>query len=139
MDWDPIWWMREAERQLSGRACGWRVRKVRRGSGTIPWGRLVDILVEGVREYWVDQKVVSLSEFLLLLFSCWVMSDSWDLMDCSSPGSSVHGISHVRILKWVTISFSKGSSQPRDQTWVSCIAGWFFTTEPPGKSWLVNT
>ena len=48
--------MREAERQLSGRACGWRVRKVRRGSGTIPWGRLVDILVEGVREYWVDQK-----------------------------------------------------------------------------------
>ena len=63
--------MREAERQLPGRACGWKVRKVRRGSGTVPSGRMVDILVEGVREYWVDQKVLLLSEFLLLLlFSC---------------------------------------------------------------------
>ena len=45
----------------------------------------------------------------------------------SLPGSSVHGISQVRILKWVVISFSRGSSRPRDGTWVSCIAGRFFT------------
>ena len=41
--------------------------------------------------------------------------------------SSVHGILQVRILNWVAIPFSRGSSHPRDQTWVSCIAGGFFT------------
>ena len=51
-----------------------------------------------------------------------VVSNSfWDPMNCSSPVSSVHGILHVRILEWVAISFSRGSSQPRDQTHVSCI------------------
>ena len=54
-------------------------------------------------------------------------------MDCSPPGSSVHGISQARILEWVAISFSKGSSQPRGQTCISCLAYRFFTTEPPGK------
>ena len=49
-------------------------------------------------------------------------------MDCSSPASSAHGILQVRILEWVVISFSRGSSRPRDWTWVSCIAGRFFTT-----------
>ena len=44
-------------------------------------------------------------------------------MDCSLPGSSVHGILQARILEWVAISFSRGSSKPRDQTQVSCIAG----------------
>ena len=44
------------------------------------------------------------------------------LTDYSLPGSSVHGILQTRILEWVAISFSKGSSQPRDQTWVSLIA-----------------
>ena len=48
-------------------------------------------------------------------------------MDCSPPGSSVHGILYARTLEWVTIPFSRGSSQPRDRTWVSCIAGRFFT------------
>ena len=53
---------------------------------------------------------------------------------CSLPGSSVHGISPARILEWVTVSFSRGSSQPRGWIWVSCLAGRFFTAEPPGKS-----
>ena len=44
-------------------------------------------------------------------------------MECSLPGSSVHGILQARILEWVTISFSRGSSQSRDQTWVSRIGG----------------
>ena len=56
-----------------------------------------------------------------------------DPMDCSPPGFSVHVILQARILEWVAISFSRGSSQPRDRTWVSCTAGRFFTTEPPGK------
>ena len=42
-------------------------------------------------------------------------------MDYSPPGSSVHRISHARILEWIAISFSRGSSQPRDRTWVSYI------------------
>ena len=48
-------------------------------------------------------------------------------MDCHPPKSSVNGILQARILAWVAIPFSRGSSQPRDQTWVSCIAGKFFT------------
>ena len=57
----------------------------------------------------------------------------FDPTNCSPPGSSVHGISQARILEWVDIFFSRGSSQPRDWTWVSCTAGRFFTTIPPGK------
>ena len=49
------------------------------------------------------------------------------------PVSSIHGISQARILEWVAISFSRGSSQPRGQTHISCI-GRFLTTEPPGKA-----
>ena len=48
-------------------------------------------------------------------------------MDCSWSGSSVHGISQARIVEWVAIPFSRGFSQPRDQTWVSSTAGRFFT------------
>ena len=48
-------------------------------------------------------------------------------MDCSPAGSSVHEIFQARILEWVAISFSRGSSQPRDRTWVSCTAGRSFT------------
>ena len=50
-----------------------------------------------------------------------------DPVDCSPPGSSVHGILQARVLGWVAISFFRGSSQPRDRTWVSCNAGRFFT------------
>ena len=50
-----------------------------------------------------------------------------DHMDGNPLGSSVHGILQARILEWVAISFSRGSSWPRGQTWVSCIAGRFLT------------
>ena len=46
-----------------------------------------------------------------------------DPTDCSPSGSSVHGISQARVLEWVAISFSRGSSPPRDWTQVSCTAG----------------
>ena len=49
-----------------------------------------------------------------------------DPLDCSLPGSSLHGIFQARVLEWVGISFFRGSSQPKDQTQVSCIAGGFF-------------
>ena len=48
-------------------------------------------------------------------------------MDCSLSGSSVHGIFQARVLEWIAISFSRGSSRPRNQTQVSCIAGRRFT------------
>src|SRR5574340_309044 len=51
----------------------------------------------------------------------------WDPMDCSLPGSSVHGIFQARVLEWVAISFSRGSYQLRDRTRVSCIASRCFT------------
>ena len=56
-----------------------------------------------------------------------------DPMDCSPPGSSVCGILQARIPKWVARPSCRGSFQPRDWTWVSCITGGFFTTGPPGK------
>ena len=55
----------------------------------------------------------------------------FDLMDCSASGSSVHGIFQARILKWVAISFPRGSSQPRDWIQVSCITGRLFTVWAP--------
>ena len=48
-------------------------------------------------------------------------------MDCSLPGSSVHGIFQARVLEWVAISFSRESSRPRDRTQVSHIVGRRFT------------
>ena len=66
-----------------------------------------------------------------------VMSNSFVTpLACSSPGSSVPGISQARILEWVAISSSRGSSQPKDPTgisWVSCTGRQIYTTEPPGK------
>ena len=80
---------------------------------------------------------MELSSLCYTLGPCWFLSylfggdlvaesDSCDLMDCNPLGSSVHGISQGRILEWV--SFSRGSSCPRDRTHVSCIAGGFFTS-----------
>ena len=62
--------------------------------------------------------------FLLVPCSCASQSHFWlcNLMDCNPPGSSVHGIFQARILECIAISYSKGSSQPRDQTCVSCIS-----------------
>ena len=56
--------------------------------------------------------------------SCLTLGDP---LDCSPPGSSVHGILQARILEWVAISSSMGSPWPGDQTCVSCVAGGFFT------------
>ena len=61
---------------------------------------------------------------LLVAQSCPVLCNP---MECSPPGSSVHGILQARILEWVATSFSRGSSLPRDRTQVSCITGKCFT------------
>ena len=55
-----------------------------------------------------------------IAYSCLTLCDS---MDCSLPGSSMYGSLQARVLELVAISFSRGSSRPRDRTQVSCIAG----------------
>ena len=67
-----------------------------------------------------------------------------DPMDCSPPGSSVHGILQARILEWNAITFSRGSSWSRDQIWVSWIASRFFTIKTSnvtsqlgGRNWYL--
>ena len=76
---------------------------------------------------WVPQRV----------FVCAQPSPTWcDPMDCSLPGSSIHRILQVRILEWIAISFSRGSSWPRDWTHVfasPALAGGLFTTGSSGK------
>ena len=59
-------------------------------------------------------------------------------MDCSPPGSSVHGILQTRILEWIVISSSRGSSRTRDWTWVSWISGRFFTIWATREAWFLN-
>ena len=56
-------------------------------------------------------------------------------MDCSPPGSSVHGILQARTLEWVAISFSQ-LIIPKDQTQFSCIAGTFFTMWATREAWM---
>ena len=73
-----------------------------------------------------------------LLQSC---STFCDPMDCSPPGSSVHGILQARILELVAMSSSRGSSRLGDQAHISYgsrMTGGFFTTEPLGKSLRKN-
>ena len=73
-----------------------------------------------------------------LLQSCPTL---WDLIDCSPPGSSVHGILQARILEWVAVPSFRGSSWPRDWTHIfciSCTAGRVFTAESPGKPLLCH-
>ena len=74
----------------------------------------------------IKNKRVNESEVKVLVTqSCLILCDP---MNCSPPGSqSVHGILQAGILEWVAISFSRRSSQPRNQTLVLCIAGRFFT------------
>ena len=66
----------------------------------------------------------------LVAQSCLTLCDP---TDCSPPGSSVHGILQARILGWIVISFSRGSSQPRKWNLVSRTAGRFFTNWATGK------
>ena len=60
-------------------------------------------------------------------WSCSVLSDSLWSHGMYLPASSVHGIFQAIVLEWVALPFSRGSSHSRDQTWVSCITGGFFT------------
>ena len=84
----------------------------------------------------ICHKVMGLDAMIL-----WLVAQSrltlCDPMDCSPPGSSVHGILLAGMLKWVAIPFSRGCSWPRDQTHVSCLAGEFFTVWATRKAMIL--
>ena len=91
------------------------------------------------------QKVFLLSLWLCFsVYMCVLVAKSCltlcDPMDCGPPGSSVHGILQARILEWVAISFSRGSSQLRDQIPRSpALQADYLPSEPPGKPFIVAT
>ena len=83
-------------------------------------------------------RVLSVQLLLLLCCCCWVTKSCLTLCDpkdYSPQGSSVYGILQARILEWVAISFSRGSSWPRDRTTSAspALAGRFFSTQPREK------
>ena len=93
----------------------------------------------GLRTSWPPLRTAgSLITLFVVVYSLSRVRLFCDPMDCSPPESFVHGIFQARILEWVVISFSRGSSWPRDQICVFCIAGRFFTSEPPGKPLLTS-
>ena len=94
----------------------------------IPWieeaGRLQSMGLQRVGHNW-ETSVQNESESEVAQ-SCPILCDP---MDCSLSGSSIHGIFQARVLEWISISFSRGSSQPRDQTQVSRIVDRRFTVQ----------
>ena len=85
-------------------------------------------------EFFIHSRYRSLDGYkvkVLVTLSCLTLCD---FMDCSSPGSSVHGILQARILEWV--AFSRGSSPHRNQTWVTHIAGRLLTNWAISEAWF---
>ena len=126
-----------------------------------PWEKSYDKLRQSIkkqRHYFADKGMYSQS-YVFFQYSCMdvragpyrrlkvKVSQSCltlcNSMDCSLPGSSLDGILQAKILEWVAMPFSRGSSQTRDRTQVSCIAGRFFTIlatrEAPPKNWCFWT
>ena len=111
--------------------------------GESPWteepGELQSIGSQRVGHDWAmkNSTAHSLMLAVLLWICCCCRSvvtscpTLYDPTECSPPSSSDHRISQARILEWVSLSFSRASSWPRDRICVSCIAGSFCTIEPP--------
>ena len=104
-----------------------------KGNGTPLQYSCLENPMEVITEYWIEFPVLYNRSLLVIRFtdekvlvaqSCPTLCDP---MDCSPPGSSVHGILQARILEWVAMPSSRGSSQARDRTRVSCLAGRFLT------------
>ena len=81
-------------------------------------------LTQAVKLYCTSELVYQWKMKVLVAQLCLTLCNPTDY---SPPGSSVHGILQARILEWVAIPFFRGSSRPKDQTWLSCIASGFFT------------
>ena len=111
--------------QVSDKTCIWGLTVI---SSRDDWGWELSssspsAMLRGAGAPW-KQALLWVKVKVFITQSCPTLCDP---MDCSSPGSSVHGILQARILEWVAIFFSRGSSRLRDWTWVSHIAGRLFT------------
>ena len=107
--WIPI---HVPEVKIEQSSCSW-------GYYFIKWSTLVHHNPSSsFRDQWSESKKVLVAQ------SCPAL---YNPMDCSPPGSSIHGILQARLLEWVAILFCRGSSQARNQTHISCIAGRLFT------------
>ena len=117
--------MEEEGRARHGKGQAWRVREsLRRGRGRVPYSAKEKLGWGG----WAKTAGGSACGFWEPMLSHSVLSDPLQHpLNCIPSGSSVHGILQARILELVTIPFSRGSSQPRDQTQVFPTAGGFFT------------
>ena len=93
---------------------------------------------QGQRAWWPIAHRVTKSQTRLKRLSSSSSSFTipWTAQQSSPPGSSVHGILQARILEWVAMPSSRGSSPFRDRTCVSCIASRFFPAEPLGKHYI---
>ena len=87
--------------------------------GTLPKYFLEIYIIRYIQWCYIQGNLLSQKK-VLVVQSCPTPCKS---MDCSPPGSSVHGIFQARILEWLAISFSRGSSWSRDRTRISCTAG----------------
>ena len=94
------------------------------------------LLLQPGCEFLVDRRAPHVPHFCIILHVLEIvvqLCPTLQPMDCSLTGSSVHGILQARILEWVALPFSRESSQPRDKTQVSCIAGRLLTVWAHGN------
>ena len=82
----------------------------------------------------VSQKKINIWHYLKMVLVDQLHLTLYNTLDCSLPGFSAHRMLQARILEWVAIPFSRGSSWPRDQTWASSTAGRFFMVWVTRKS-----
>ena len=105
---------------LQARILEWVAFPFSRGSSqSRDWAHWVSCIGRQILYHWATKEAM-MGLWSEVAQSCLTLCDP---MDSSLPGFSVHGILQARILEWVTISFSRGSSWPRDRTWVSHIGG----------------
>ena len=95
------------------------------------WNKIKISALKNIPKIYLDPRVLHWEELRVLL--SWKKKESvshslcptlWDSMGCCPPGSSVHGVLQSRILGWVAIPLSRGSSQPRDWTWDLLYCRW---------------
>ena len=107
--------------------------------GCIPWGCKESDTTEWlhIHDPFLTSKIFLGKKMYSWVLGCFtIVSNSLGPMDCSPLGFSFHGILQARMLEWIAMPCSRGSSQPRDQTCISCSscpAGRFFTAEPLKK------
>ena len=95
-----------------------------------PWKGIHSVSRNAPRRGGVRPRVTPLIAIVLAAQSCLTLCDP---MNCSLPGSSVHGIPQTRILEWAAIPFSRGSSQPRIEPRSPILQAVSLPSEPPGK------